>query len=113
MAKEYGDKLFYKYRSIGEYTEKLLINNELYFNDPSEYNDPFDCKVNYFHKGTRDEWIEFFSEYSISPEEGNLILDDYLKKRILKRKRGEILLDNRKKICRFLKEKARFSIRQA
>jgi len=35
--------ILYQYRKIDKYTIKTLLNNELYFSFPSEFNDPFDC----------------------------------------------------------------------
>jgi hypothetical protein len=94
---EYGDNLFYKYRSINKYTYSLLINNELYFNRPNNFNDPFDCKLDCFHKGTHDEWITFFIQRGIHPAEASNTIREYLKKGIMKQKSDGILLDNTKK----------------
>ena len=40
------NKHIYKYFSINEYTIRTLINNELYFSSPHDYNDPFECLFN-------------------------------------------------------------------
>lgn len=63
-----GEKLFYKYQSLEEKTDKEgnkriytienLANNQLYFSDPTEFNDPFDCKYDIEMKGTIEQWIE-------------------------------------------------------
>ncbi len=37
-------KFIYKYMPINEFTLKALINNELFFGIPKEFNDPLDCK---------------------------------------------------------------------
>lgn len=44
----YGNNFFYKFRHVNEHTDSLLINNELYFNHPDNFNDPFDCKLDCF-----------------------------------------------------------------
>lgn len=36
--------VLYKYRAWDEYTKQILINHQLYFSDPNDFNDPFDCK---------------------------------------------------------------------
>ena len=61
-------KYIYKYRDINKYTLKTLSNNELYFALPKQFNDPFDCKVNYFVDGTKEEIIQYFSKYPYSKE---------------------------------------------
>lgn len=40
------NKHIYKYFSINENTIRTLINNELYFSSPHDYNDPFECLFN-------------------------------------------------------------------
>lgn len=94
---KYGNTNFYKYRPINKYTDSLLINNELYFNHPDNFNDPFDCKLDCYHKGTRDEWIAFFTQRGTHPIEARNIIRGYLKRGILKQKKDGILLDNTKK----------------
>ena len=36
----------YKYREVGEYTEKILTDHTLWFEHPINFNDPFDCWAN-------------------------------------------------------------------
>jgi len=40
------------------YTIENLANNQLYFSDPTTFNDPFDCKFSLDHTGTREQWID-------------------------------------------------------
>ena len=40
------NKMLYKYREVGEYTEKILTDHTLWFNHPKNFNDPFDCWAN-------------------------------------------------------------------
>lgn len=35
----------YKYHKINQYAYDLIINNEVYFENPYKYNDPFDCNL--------------------------------------------------------------------
>ncbi|MDR7666784.1 DUF2971 domain-containing protein, partial [Methanosarcina sp. Z-7115] len=94
---KYGNNVFYKYRPINKYTDSLLINNELYFNYPDNFNDPFDCKLDCYHKGTLNEWITFFTQRGIHPVEAHNTIREYLKEGIMKQKNDGILLDNTKK----------------
>lgn len=73
-----GEKLFYKYQSLKAavdddgkvikdensnvkiYSIQNLANNQLYFNDPIKFNDPFDCKFVIHSIGTRDQWIDYY-----------------------------------------------------
>ena len=54
----------YKYRSLKdksyEHTINILKNGELYFIDPTEFNDPFDCSVDKIDKFTDEELYTFF-----------------------------------------------------
>jgi len=70
------EKLFYKYQSLKVaidgngnvikddngnaiiYAIENLANNQLYFNDPTKFNDPLDCKYDIEMKGTREQWID-------------------------------------------------------
>ena len=37
--------LIYKYHKINQFAYDLLINHEIYFENPYKYNDPFDCNL--------------------------------------------------------------------
>ena len=37
--------ILYKYRSFGEYADKIILNSELYFASHDSFNDPFDCNL--------------------------------------------------------------------
>ncbi|QIB91002.1 hypothetical protein [Methanosarcina mazei] len=84
---KYCGKLFYKYKSINPYTTRLLEHNELYFSHPDGFNDPFDCKVDLFHKGTRDKWMEFFRQQNTHTAEASNYIKDCLKKGDMKQKK--------------------------
>lgn len=95
---EYCNKLFYKYRSINPNTELLLKYNELYFNHPNNYNDPFDCKVDSFHKGTHDKWVEFFCRRNMHPAAARNLIKARLKDGFLKQKKDGILHEGKDSI---------------
>ena len=37
--------ILYKYRSFGEYADKIILNSELNFASHTSFNDPFDCNL--------------------------------------------------------------------
>lgn len=39
------NNLIYKYHKINQFAYDLLINSEIYFENPYKYNDPFDCNL--------------------------------------------------------------------
>ena len=51
--------LFFKYQPIDDYLIENLKHNQIYFNNPSKYNDPFDSKIYDNGSGcTEKEWIK-------------------------------------------------------
>lgn len=40
------NRTLYKYREIGDYTEKIFTDHTLWFDHPINFNDPFDCWAN-------------------------------------------------------------------
>jgi hypothetical protein len=119
-----SEKIFYKYQSLkvavndkGKvlkdnngnniiYSIKNLANNQLYFNDPTKFNDPFDCKFNVVQIATREQWIIFYMSGGVNEllatmyftfnvtnkilieTEDNLYLYDYIKDIKFKIKQG-------------------------
>ena len=64
-----NSKLFYKYQRIDDndcnHTIDNLSKNQLYFNDPTKFNDPFDCKVNYILRGKEKDWVDWMARAGI------------------------------------------------
>ena len=54
---EADDNIFYKYMAINDNTLKVLKNQEFYFSQSSEFNDPFDSKSDLIWKGNMEDWI--------------------------------------------------------
>lgn len=53
------NNMIYKYRKWDKFTIEMLVNNELFFADPSLFNDPFDTKCyEMFAQGSPHEWEE-------------------------------------------------------
>lgn len=68
------DKI-YKYRDQGAGTIKLLQNFELYFNEPKNFNDPFDSFIEYDFSGSYSEWEKYLNEIGLPPPDIKNALD--------------------------------------
>lgn len=64
----------YKYRPIDKYTIELLVNNELYFSEPKEFNDPFDSLDNCIVEGTRENIEKWFEQNQIKQDLRDILL---------------------------------------
>jgi hypothetical protein len=58
---------FYRYRSLAgdaaaKYVRSTLLDNQLYFANPSSFNDPFDCYPSFDFDATESEIISFFAK---------------------------------------------------
>ena len=52
-----------------EYTEAIFTKNEIYFDSPLNYNDPFDTKIHFKVSGTPQQEIAFLiNEWDVSPD---------------------------------------------
>jgi hypothetical protein len=53
----------YKYRKMDAYTIDTIVRSVIHFAEPSEFNDPFDCRLRptNYKKGTEEEFREFFT----------------------------------------------------
>lgn len=78
QSANFNEKLFYKYQSLKPgtnengkvvmddkgnnviYAIENLAKNQLYFNNPTKFNDPFDCKFALDLIGTRKQWINYY-----------------------------------------------------
>ncbi|MCZ7398591.1 MAG: DUF2971 domain-containing protein [Candidatus Methanoperedens sp.] len=56
MEKEGNEDRLFKYVKINDHTKDNLINNELFFSHPEDFNDPFDSKIEVEYKGTIKDW---------------------------------------------------------
>lgn len=62
------------------YTIENLANNQLYFSDPTKFNDPFDCLIRLNFEGTQEQWIEYFCrDKGYTTEKAKEIVDSFLK----------------------------------
>lgn len=55
----------YKYRSLrgmsSHYVERTLLHNEIFFANPADFNDPFDCWPSFSLDGTNDELANYLA----------------------------------------------------
>lgn len=101
MKKEEPEnRLFFRYQKIDEYTKDNLKKNMLYFNDPENFNDPFDCKIDLIQEGTKKDWYNFVlrnPQFNVEPT----IINQWIRERRLKLKRNRnenIYMMNRSKL---------------
>ncbi len=96
---ETEERLFFRYQKIDEFTKENLKNNVLYFNDPENFNDPFDCKIDITYQGTKEEWSNFLLRNNKDPKE----INQYIRDKKINRKKNSLIL-NRTKINNKLPE---------
>lgn len=67
------DKIkLYKYRSINEHTKDIFKKRKIYFAKPTEFNDPFDCQINFTDNITAEvykKYLELHIYPQMSPEQ--------------------------------------------
>ena len=96
------EKLFYKYLSLEivkdengkdrQYTIENLSNNQLYFQHPKGYNDPYDSMIRYYRERTEEASInKLMKERGFSKNEAIEIIEDYIREGIIKRD-GDLLI---------------------
>lgn len=109
MANEESN-LFFKYRTVDEFTIQTIQKQELYFSNSSGFNDPFDSKMDLVWRGKMDDWMQFFAEGGIKdPFICKNIIKQYLKEGVLKDKKDEYLLDPGKKAYKNLEERVQLN----
>ncbi|MCK4357316.1 MAG: DUF2971 domain-containing protein [Candidatus Cloacimonetes bacterium] len=79
MHDENIPKIIYKYMPINEYTFKNLLNNQILFSSPKDFNDPFDCKMFKIAKPSRKNLEDYFKKLNKTSEQINNITNDYYK----------------------------------
>lgn len=85
---QFGDQRFYKYRPWNEYSENLIRNCEIYFANPSEINDPFDCRFPDLTPPTEEQLLDYMKLQYLNLRDplrernrahgGALLLDAYI-----------------------------------
>lgn len=79
-----SEEIYYKYQAIYAYDNNYalcnLTNNVLYFKDPANFNDPFDCKMYVDNKGTEGQWITYLcNRYEYPENEAKRIVEGFIK----------------------------------
>ena len=54
----------YKYREFSDRTYRIFTHRELYFPSPSQFNDPFDCRMRYSTDCTKNDFCKFVKDSS-------------------------------------------------
>jgi hypothetical protein len=91
---EEDSNIFFQYRKVDTHTLEALENHELYFSNPSEFNDPFDSKLDLIWKGDITDWSRFFLNHGVNdPIEVRFLIKENHKKGILKKKGSDYLLN--------------------
>ncbi len=57
----------YKYRTLNSNLDKILINDELWFSNPNDFNDPFDCQIVVDSNNSQQEIEQFIIKNSLTP----------------------------------------------
>lgn len=104
MIQMFDEKFFYKYQSLEiikdktgkdrQYAIENLASNQLYFQHPKEYNDPYDSVIHYYKestvKATIDKWMK---RHGFTREKAIDVMEKEVKERIIKRD-GDLLRVN-------------------
>lgn len=87
---------FHKFLPINEFLLENLSRNQLYFNDPCNYNDPFDSKIYGYSECTEKQWIKDCRSYhpEISVEQAKEALKYNIEEGKLHRKGKMIVADS-------------------
>ncbi|MDR3681235.1 MAG: DUF2971 domain-containing protein [Flavipsychrobacter sp.] len=64
-----SEKLIFKYLPINVYTLQTIVNNELHFTSPQDFNDPRDSKFKLKVSAEIDGVINFYNSLNLSSEE--------------------------------------------
>ena len=63
-SSEIVPKILYRYYKFDEYTERIFKNNEVYFQSPAKFNDPFDSKITFFYKCSKTQEKKYLREWA-------------------------------------------------
>jgi len=81
--------VLYKYYSFNEWTEAIFLRNEVYFNSPDCFNDPFDSKISTTYEGTEEQRISRLVEIWRKGPLREKPVEDLRSQAVEKVKRGE------------------------
>ena len=82
----------------------------MFFNSPSDFNDPFDSKVNAIWKGTEEEWHDFLIVTGMNnPIERELLIKEAIREGFLIKEKNKLLLKTSRKKTEIFNEKSIFA----
>lgn len=58
-AETTGKPFFYQYRPINDRLIENLSKNQIFFNDPNKFNDPFDSMYDIYFEGNKQQFIDY------------------------------------------------------
>lgn len=58
-------KILYKYRDVGEYTEKIFTDKTVWLSKPENLNDPFECSIANFTEKAQEKMIKRYKEFQV------------------------------------------------
>lgn len=97
------NQMLYKYRGLGSNTEEIFKKHTLWFNHPSEFNDPFDCCAN-IEKFNSEDFQQYIktNKFALNLNVNNYNLDFYTPEML---KEDVNIVLNKLAICCFSKNK--------
>lgn len=58
-------KVLYKYRDVGEFTEKIFMDNAIWLSKPENLNDPFECSIAKFTDRAKEMMVKKYKEIQV------------------------------------------------
>lgn len=58
-------QILYKYRDVGEYTEKIFTDKTVWLSKPENLNDPFECSIANFTEKAQEKLIKRYKEFQV------------------------------------------------
>lgn len=66
------NQYFYKYQKFDQYSERVFLHKKLWISSPLDFDDPYDCRIDFSFDATTEEIAEFYRrELELSPELAN------------------------------------------
>lgn len=58
-------KILYKYRDVGEYTEKIFTDKTIWLSKPENLNDPFECSIAKYTDRAKEKMVKKYKEFQV------------------------------------------------
>jgi hypothetical protein len=69
-------EMLYKYREVGDFTDKILIDKQLWFSTPRKFNDPFDLQIADNGQYTEAELRDYLRSQSVPSRVAERIIEE-------------------------------------